>query len=269
MRVVAKLNIANTWIKVCVLLCCMLSDSVKSYKISDVFANISNLQIRINNKPQDYSAYTTSDFYEMCTRNGLKQRFHDFDARATNTLDNTQSTSGVGMVLCFKPSRDFSGELKENLISGDFQLDIQYQATQYTGSTTALAFTSRVVLVQSSLYSLEADKPVTSIDGISAEEYDRALSEGKVVGLVGDDREEMLGGGFFKDFKRTAHMILKPMSMLANAAAPMFGKEGQVASAVLNAASNLSGSGYMGAGRLGGAMPLSRQEQLRRAGLAL
>ena len=252
-----------------IFIACTVADSAKTSTLSDCFAEISNLKVKVNQKPMDFQAYTTSTFYEMCCRNGLKQRYQDFDPRATTAVDGIADTAGVGMVLCIKPSRDLGGDLAENLISGEFTLDVEYSAKHYVTGLTA-DFVSRVCLVQASLYTLEADKPIMSIDGISRDEYDRAYAAGKVLGVFAtNDGKEMVGGSFFKDFahgfKKGWKMVMSPAAQIAEAIGPLGGPEGIAAAKVLNVASNLGGA-QLGGAQLGGVM--SRNEQLRRAGLA-
>lgn len=253
-----------------ILIAVLLSEGKRSPTLGDYFALISNLQIRINSKPQDYSNFDKKDFYDLCVRNGLQMRYQDFDPEQLTIVDTLSAdTKGVGMVLHFKPSRDFSGELKENLLeNGLFQLDISYKMKNTLATTQN--FTSRIALVNGVTFTLQADTPVQEFGGITEQEYSSALASGSVIGFLGEDhdRHQILGGSFLKDVKKGLNFVVKPLTTVANLASPFLPPEFKPAVPVLNAVDRALGSGMMGAGKLGGMTQMSRADQMRRLGLA-
>lgn len=258
-----------------------LDVSARSPYISDYFAQISALQIQINGQSQEYSLYQTKDFYAMCARNGLKLKYQDFDPVVPGSLEGGTAGPGVGMVVLFKPSRDFSGSLKENLNTANFLVDVRYTATNTLAG--AYAFVSRVMFITGTTYIIEQGQPIKEITGITEEEYEKALSEGKVVSIVPDElQKEYIGGNFMSTLgkiKNGFKVISKPAAQILTTAANsgVLGKYGDYAQKgadALNTANHLitSMGGSMGSGTLGGGMGkhhMSRSEALRHHGIAL
>lgn len=261
------------------------SDASKSIFTSDYHAPIRNLNIQVNGRTFTYNLYSPRDFYAQNCKNGYKQPFYSFNAYTTTASGNGTSLEltgsarsgvsrgvGVGGPLCFKLSEDIGGELAVNLTQ-PCRIQVRYEAFNTSGHT-GLDFVSNVHYVLNNTYVLQKGSPVRIINGVSPEEYSRAVGEGFVqtIGMNKDDEQEyLMGGSFSTTFRDVAKGFIKFLNTgnnLLQSAAQIYpdripnqlsyeaNRANQMAQAVQN-------SGMLGSGMLGG----SRLDMMRANGL--
>jgi len=260
---------------------CVIQDSKLSSKMSDYFAPIRDLTLQVNNRTYSYNQWTEKDFYEMNCKNGYKQLYQSFvSAKTTNNYGNSTGTFdgrtkdiGIGAPLCFT-CNDIGGELRSGLME-QFKLEVRFKSINTTG-VDAMKFVSRVHLLMDQTLIIQKGSPVRVLNGISPEEFNQAVSQGKFVTLGGDERdetEELLGGSrsissVFRDAGRFLIRSLNVGNQILQTAGQIYPETGvgQVGYEVGRAnalAQALNQNLNLGAGMIGG----SRLDMLRASGV--
>lgn len=199
---------------------CVPQENSLSSKMSDYCAPISNLSLQVNNRTYSYNLWTDKDYYEMNCRNGYKQLYQSFVSSKTSTaygdtffsFDGRAKDIGTGAPLCFT-CNDIGGELRSGVME-QFKLEVRYQMVNTTG--VDLSFVSRVHLVMDQTLIIQKGSPVRILNGISPDEFNQAVSEGKFVTVGGDDRDEtevLLGGGISSMFRDAGRFLIRSLNV--------------------------------------------------------
>jgi hypothetical protein len=206
---------------------CVPQDNSLSSKMSDYFSPISNLSLQVNNRTFNYSLNTDKDFYEMNTKNGLKSLYQSFVSSkltdnygdTTGTFDGRTKDIGIGAPLCFT-CNDIGGELRSGVME-QFKLEVRYTAKNTTGlpsvaNPAKMFFVSRVTLVMDQTLIIQKGSPVRVLNGISPEEFNQAVSEGKFVTLGEDGQDEtevLLGGSISSMFRDAGRFLIRGLNV--------------------------------------------------------
>lgn len=266
-------SIHTSQVPAMIFISCGVQDSSLSSKMSDYYAQIRDLTLQCNGRTYSYNLWRPFDFYELNTKNGYKQMYKTFNsAVSTGSFNDGVIRNGVGAPLCFT-CNDIGGELKSG-VNEPFKLEVRYSSTNLTGVT--LNFVSRVHLVMDQTLIIQKGSPVRVLNGISPEEYNQAVSEGRFVSIGGDsenETEELLGGAssisnMFRDAGRFLIRSLNVGNQLLQSAAQVYPETGLGRAAyetgrANQVAQNMNSQLGLGAGMMGG----SRLDMLRASGV--
>ena len=192
---------------------CVPNDNSLSSKMSDYYAPIKDLTLQVNNRTFSFNLWRTFDFYEQNCRNQYKQTFKTFDSsgKKVGRFDARPSELGVGGPLCFTMN-DIGGELRSGVME-QFKLEVRYTATNTTPRD--MTFVSRVHLVMDQTIIIQKGSPCRVLNGISPEEFNQAVSEGKIVTLGSDDKDEqeyLMGGGISSMFRDGGRFLVRSLN---------------------------------------------------------
>lgn len=180
----------------------------KSQFRSDFTLPLTNIQLKVNDRSMEYVQVTQRELYLMCVRNGLNMRYVDFLMQEAGFYLSSGASAGfeskgTGAPLCFVPSRDLSGELKENLME-NFKFDAKFTVTNSTGNDLT-DLQSEILFVHDNTLIIQRGKQILTINGVTLDEYAMAKAgDQQTVMSTSEDPADVSGSGFFSAFHNGA-----------------------------------------------------------------
>jgi hypothetical protein len=223
--------------------------STRTCTSTDTFAAIQSLSIQFDNRPTLLSNATQQDLYQISVRNGLNMSYPQF-------------CKFQGSPITIDPALDLglpADQTDGSFGARNFQVTIGFKNPNLSGS--AIDYTANCLIVQEGVFSISNLVGSTTVNPLSATEVLQADSGmGSNIELLYDGNSKgqgIHGGSFFGDVWDGMKMVLKPVSQIANATAPLWGSIAPEFLPVAKGAQAIFGSGKKC--RKGGAL-LSRDE---------
>jgi hypothetical protein len=225
--------------------------STRNCLSTDTFAAISNLSIQFDNRPSVLATATQQDLYQIAVKNGLCMSYPQF-------------ISYQGSPILINPATDLG--LPADQSDGSFgarnlQITMSFKNPCLSGAN--IDYTANCLVIQEGVFTISNLVGSTIVNPLSPTEVLSAESS------MGPDAMHLTqnnkgsgfhGGSFFGDVWDGIKTVLKPVSQVANATAPLWGSFAPELLPVAKVGQSIFGSGkHKKAHKKGGAM-LSREE---------